>query len=456
MSSKWPVKVNEKHLIDLSLKNGVVDFMVNGHRTPGRDKLDPFVPYTDFFIGGVAPGIIPNRRFGVTSSFDGCLTKLEVDGEKIGLVEAATLSSGGITECRPPRVIPTSSTVFTTTLGTTTQPVPSIHTTTILPTTTTTTITSSLSTVGEDFRTTVEPKLTSASTETLMRESEEHTLPQEEQEEATMPTLIVDETSPIILSDDKITGKCVGIECEQNATLCGPKTCGDHGDCEVFNETHFTCSCRDYYDGPMCEQFKPIEYAAQFDGKAFIVFSADEFPHLTSEREETIELRFKTDADFGVLFWQGQQPETALLGEDYVSIGLNDGYLVFSYELGGGAAQITSTEPVNDGKEHHLKAARKGRNGTLTIDNNTPIEGHSSGILAMLNVEGDIYLGGLPDLDGMTAGLHEENFVGCIADVKLNSVRLDLMANAIDGRNVKPCEQWIVKKKWLRSKYFRR
>ena len=45
---------------------------------------------------------------------------------------------------------------------------------------------------------------------------------------------------------------------------------------------------------------KPIEYAARFDGTAFIVLSSDEFPHLTSEKEETIELKFKTRAEFGV------------------------------------------------------------------------------------------------------------------------------------------------------------
>lgn len=93
---------------------------------------------------------------------------------------------------------------------------------------------------------------------------------------------------------------------------------------------------------------KPIEYAARFDGKAFIVFSADEFPHLTSEKEETIELKFKTSATDGVrsiykirifhaiffysqvIMWQGQQPDTPIGGEDYVSLGLDDGYLVYS------------------------------------------------------------------------------------------------------------------------------
>lgn len=61
--------------------------------------------------------------------------------------------------------------------------------------------------------------------------------------------------------------------------------------------------------------------------------------------------------------------------------------------MGGGAAQITSVEAVNDGKEHHLKALRKGRNGSLQVDYSSPVEGVSSGILAMLNVDGDIYVG---------------------------------------------------------------
>ncbi|VDK66914.1 unnamed protein product [Anisakis simplex] len=124
---------------------------------------------------------------------------------------------------------------------------------------------------------------------------------------------------------------------------------------------------------------------------------------------------------------------------------------MFRYELGGGAGQIISMEPVNDGKEHRVKAIRKGRQGTMIVDNSDVTEGHSSGILAMLNVDGDIYLGGVPDLESMTGALHESNFVGCIADIMLNGIKLDMMANAIDGRNVKPCEQWIVRRKWFRA-----
>uniref|UniRef100_A0A914ZCD6 Laminin G domain-containing protein n=1 Tax=Panagrolaimus superbus TaxID=310955 RepID=A0A914ZCD6_9BILA len=152
-----------------------------------------------------------------------------------------------------------------------------------------------------------------------------------------------------------------------------------------------------------------------------------------------------------------QSPDSSLAGEDYISIGLNDGYLVYSYELGGGAAQIISANQVNDGHEHIINVERRGRNGTLTVDNEATIFGTSSGILAMLNVEGNIYIGGVPDLELMTAGLHSHNLVGCIADVLLNHQKMDLMANAIDGVNVKPCESWRKnKKKWMKSRKYRK
>lgn len=72
---------------------------------------------------------------------------------------------------------------------------------------------------------------------------------------------------------------------------------------------------------------KPIEHAARFEGNAFIVFSVDEFPHLASDKREIIEMELRTTESYGVVFWQGQDPNANLAGEDYVSLGLNDGHL---------------------------------------------------------------------------------------------------------------------------------
>jgi hypothetical protein len=105
------------------------------------------------------------------------------------------------------------------------------------------------------------------------------------------------------------------------------------------------------------------------------VFSSDELPHLVSDREEVIEFKLRTRAHYGLIFWQGQQPsldmEVDLATEDFLSIGLLDGHLTFSYgqnwhlhgkthslsiaELGGGAAQLISEQRVNDGRPHQVE-----------------------------------------------------------------------------------------------------
>lgn len=40
-----------------------------------------------------------------------------------------------------------------------------------------------------------------------------------------------------------------------------------------------------------------------------------------------------------------------------------------------------------------MRAVRRGRDGWLFVDNEQPVGGRSSGILAMLNVEGHIFVG---------------------------------------------------------------
>ncbi|CEF60015.1 Epidermal growth factor-like domain and Laminin G domain and Concanavalin A-like lectin/glucanases superfamily domain and Insulin-like growth factor binding protein, N-terminal domain and Concanavalin A-like lectin/glucanase, subgroup domain and Immunoglobulin-like fold domain-containing protein [Strongyloides ratti] len=239
---------------------------------------------------------------------------------------------------------------------------------------------------------------------------------------------------------------------------CEHDTCGSNGICEEVNSTHIACSCKISFDGPRCDIFKPIEYAAKFNGEAFIMFSPEEFPHLTSEQIEVIELRVKTSHKYGVLLWQSATYVSGEYPTDYVSLGISDGYLVFSYELGGGAARIISRDIISDGKEHYIKVVRKGRNGSLYVDNSPVVKGESSGILAMLNVDSYIYLGGLPRPIEMTGEIFYENFKGCIAELSFNGDKIGLMENAVDGQNVLPCSEWpspYVRKRWFRNRKYK-
>lgn len=47
-----------------------------------------------------------------------------------------------------------------------------------------------------------------------------------------------------------------------------------------------------------------------------------------------------------------------IAGEDYFSLAITNGYLHYSYELGGGAAHLVSPTRIADGKEHVVRLER--------------------------------------------------------------------------------------------------
>ncbi|KAK6028748.1 hypothetical protein OSTOST_05164 [Ostertagia ostertagi] len=55
---------------------------------------------------------------------------------------------------------------------------------------------------------------------------------------------------------------------------------------------------------------------------------------------------------------------------------------------------MISESRVDDDKEHHIRLERRGRRGILKVDNEVEQSGlSSSGILAMLNADGNIFRG---------------------------------------------------------------
>lgn len=414
-----PVEAGVEYTVVLNHTATTATLLVNEGEFEHKRQQKSFELGSDLFVGGIPPGLLIPSHIP-TTSFKGCLTEIKIGGRQLDLNDSSLFSSGDISEC----LISTPSI--------------SLLTSTEAPTTVTTPTTEEVEHIYETEKDLEAPEPVLPTEDESGKERETTT----EFEE--LPT--ADETPGYQLSTD---APCSGDEPDEtcNITICANDVCGPYGTCVPFNTTYYECQCKLYYDGPRCDVFKPIERAAQFDGTAFLEISSDEFPHLTSEKDEVVELKFKTKEPDGVLFWQGQQPGTSVVGEDYFSVGLHDGVLHFSYELGGGAAHMISEQRVDDDKVHYIRLERQGRRGILKIDNEDEKRGLSSGILAMLNADGDVFIGGVPDVHRATGGLHHKNFVGCVADVALNGEILDLMGNAIDGKNVKPCDGWIAPRK---------
>uniref|UniRef100_A0A8C2AGW3 Cell adhesion molecule-related/down-regulated by oncogenes n=1 Tax=Cyprinus carpio TaxID=7962 RepID=A0A8C2AGW3_CYPCA len=191
------------------------------------------------------------------------------------------------------------------------------------------------------------------------------------------------------------------------------------------------CVCPAGYTGRHCEKGYSID--------GLFCFSAPDSP-------ETIELEINTVSKDGLILWQGVVCFQGK-GKDFISIGLQNGHIVFSYQLGSGEAQIHSREPVNDGRWHMITAVRTGKQGFLQIDGGSVQHGQSQGKSIMVNTKGNIYLGGAPDMKALTGGKYSSGITGCVKNLSLMNARpgeqparpIDLQVHAEDGIKVERC-----------------
>ncbi|XP_026099660.1 basement membrane-specific heparan sulfate proteoglycan core protein isoform X24 [Carassius auratus] len=249
-------------------------------------------------------------------------------------------------------------------------------------------------------------------------------------------------------------GSCVNSHC-----VCPAGYTGRH--CEKGQESRFTEALWNLEGSGGNDS--PIEYSAYFHDNGYLALPKPMFPRSAPDSPETIELEINTVSRDGLILWQGVEPAGALSlrkkhasikelggqgkGKDFISLGLQNGHLVFSYQLGSGEAQILSREPVNDGQWHMITAVRTGKQGYLQIDGGSVQRGQSQGKSIMVNTKGNIYLGGAPDMKALTGGKYSSGITGCVKNLSLMNARpgeqparpIDLQVHAEEGINVERC-----------------
>ncbi|KAI3356952.1 hypothetical protein L3Q82_003588 [Scortum barcoo] len=206
------------------------------------------------------------------------------------------------------------------------------------------------------------------------------------------------------------------------------------------------CLCAPGHTGLNCEENSPYQYAAHFHNDGYIALPKSIFPRSAHDSPETIELEINTDSSEGLILWQGVELGEHGKGKDFISLGLQNGHLVFSYQLGSGEAKILSRRSINDGRWHKITAVRTGKDGYIQIDGGASLHGQSKGRSLMVNTKGSIYLGGAPDMVAMTGGKFALGMTGCVRNLTLMNARpgqqpaqaIDLQAHAAHGVNVQP------------------
>uniref|UniRef100_A0A3B4GZM7 Heparan sulfate proteoglycan 2 n=1 Tax=Pundamilia nyererei TaxID=303518 RepID=A0A3B4GZM7_9CICH len=191
------------------------------------------------------------------------------------------------------------------------------------------------------------------------------------------------------------------------------------------------------------EANSPYQYAAHFNNNGYIALPKSIFPR-AHDSPETIEMEINTSSSDGLILWQGVEPGEHGKRKDFISLGLQNGRLVF-YQLGSGEAQIFSDRSINDGRWHKITAVT-GKDGYIQVDGGAKLHGQSKGKSLMVNTKGSIYLGA-PGMTAMTGGKFSSGMKGCVRNLALMNARpgqqpaqaIDLQAHAAHGINVQPC-----------------
>uniref|UniRef100_H3DED8 EGF like, fibronectin type III and laminin G domains n=1 Tax=Tetraodon nigroviridis TaxID=99883 RepID=H3DED8_TETNG len=246
----------------------------------------------------------------------------------------------------------------------------------------------------------------------------------------------------LILNDRTIpitVGPASGINVANSEHPCVENPCANGGSCRPKWDS-YECDCPLGYDGKHCQKAvaEAIEIP-QFIGRSYLTYDSRDILKRVSGSRTNLFMRFKSTAMSGLLLWRGDSPMRA--NSDFLSLGLQDGALIFSYNLGSGTVNIAVNGTFNDGKWHRVKAVRDGQSGKLTVDDYGAKTGRSPGKMRQLNINGPLYVeGGMKEISLHTNRQYSGGLVGCVSHFTLSTdYHLALVEDAADGKNINTC-----------------
>ncbi|XP_062068105.1 pikachurin isoform X1 [Lepus europaeus] len=245
----------------------------------------------------------------------------------------------------------------------------------------------------------------------------------------------------IVLNDRTIHVKhdfTSGVNVDNAAHPCLGAPCTHGGSCRPRKEG-YECDCPLGFEGLHCQKAitEAIE-TPQFTGRSYLMYDNPDILKRVSGSRSNAFMRFKTTAKDGLLMWRGDSPMRP--NSDFIALGLRDGALVFSYNLGSGVASIMVNGSFNDGRWHRVKAVRDGQSGKITVDDYGARTGKSPGMMRQLNINGALYVGGMKEIALHTSRQYMRGLVGCISHFTLSTdYHVSLVEDAVDGKNINTC-----------------
>lgn len=147
-------------------------------------------------------------------------------------------------------------------------------------------------------------------------------------------------------------------------------------------------------------------------------------------------IKLKTNASDGLIFFTSQRED----GDgDFMALTLKDGFVVFSFDTGGGKVSIQSAARINDGIPHTVTFSRRFRRGAVNVDGGDPVTDDAPGQSTSVNLNRPaiIYLGGLPSsVSEIDPSLASNSLVGTILEIELEGKDVEFDTDVSSGFHV--------------------
>ncbi|XP_059189505.1 agrin isoform X6 [Centropristis striata] len=205
---------------------------------------------------------------------------------------------------------------------------------------------------------------------------------------------------------------------------CSSHPCLHGGTCED-DGNDFSCKCPAGRGGSVCE--KVIRYfIPSFGGQSYLAFQT-----MSAYHTVRIAMEFRASEMTGLLLYNGQEGK-----KDFISLALVNGKVELRFNTGSGTGTVVSKVQVNQGRWHQLVVTRNRRNAMLSVDNEPHIEGESPRGTDGLNLDTNLFIGGV--LEDMKQDVRERTgvatgLVGCIRLLDVNNRVLNLQENGGDS-----------------------
>ncbi|KAK3104524.1 hypothetical protein FSP39_004009 [Pinctada imbricata] len=147
-------------------------------------------------------------------------------------------------------------------------------------------------------------------------------------------------------------------------------------------------------------------------------------------------LSLRPETNDGLVLYNGQYDNA---NGDYVCFGMRQGYPEFHFDVGSGPAVIRGNQTLDLNQWHTVKLKRDRTQGSMEVNDKAVYSGKSQGRFEGLDLQQNMYLGGVPDYQRIPAPARfSSGFVGSVSQVQVKGVDVNLGSEYIDMQGVEP------------------